>query len=359
MKLDLPQQTRDEAEARRWIGSGWRYPFTLGERQGELQLLPADDTVAQPTLHYYHSDAGLLALSDPAPLLTLLADCPALTGVTEENEGWYWSYFNQQLSPQIISLLGKLAPTLAQQQTASPFTLRLSVQLGEEHAYSQLVIPLEALQRLATRTGWQRRYQPVNLALPLDTPLVMGCLTLSAQRLAALRPADVLLPTQRFFTPDGQGVIPFAHAQFQGQLRLASQPGEPDTLQITLKEDLTMSHPHDPIPSEGPQDVAAYASDVREDTTWHPDGDSARSGLDALPLELTIRCGNLRLTLGELQQLDAGSTVIVEHVTPGEAMLCHGNFLLAKGELVNVNGSLGLQITNIISNQPLKADSTL
>lgn len=58
---------------------------------------------------------------------------------------------------------------------------------------------------------------------------------------------------------------------------------------------------------------------------------SNTGSFDDLSLDLTIRCGNLQLTLGELQQLDAGSTVLVQHVTPGEALLCHGNSLAGEG----------------------------
>ncbi|MBD1589576.1 FliM/FliN family flagellar motor switch protein [Pseudomonas typographi] len=64
-----------------------------------------------------------------------------------------------------------------------------------------------------------------------------------------------------------------------------------------------------------------------------------------LPLDLTLRCGHLTLKLGELRRLSAGTVLEVHGVTPGCATLCHGERVVAEGELVDVDGRLGLQIT--------------
>ncbi|SDW08259.1 type III secretion protein Q [Pseudomonas syringae] len=71
--------------------------------------------------------------------------------------------------------------------------------------------------------------------------------------------------------------------------------------------------------------------------------------LDSLELELTLRCGELRLTLAELRRLDAGSVLEVSGIAPGHATLCHGEQVVAEGELVDVEGRLGLQITRLVT----------
>ncbi|WP_434702630.1 FliM/FliN family flagellar motor switch protein [Pseudomonas sp. Z1-12] len=70
-------------------------------------------------------------------------------------------------------------------------------------------------------------------------------------------------------------------------------------------------------------------------------------GLQSLALDLTLRCGELKLTLGELQRLSTGTIVEVSGIAPGHATLCHGEHVVAEGELVNVDGRLGLQITRL------------
>lgn len=71
--------------------------------------------------------------------------------------------------------------------------------------------------------------------------------------------------------------------------------------------------------------------------------------LDSLELDLTLRCGELRLTLAELRRMDAGTILEVSGIAPGHATLCHGEQVVAEGELVDVEGRLGLQITRLVA----------
>ncbi len=71
--------------------------------------------------------------------------------------------------------------------------------------------------------------------------------------------------------------------------------------------------------------------------------------LSQLPIMVTVRCGALNLTIEELQRLGSGTVLEVQGVTPGYASLCHGEQVVAEGELVDVGGRLGLQITRMAS----------
>lgn len=74
---------------------------------------------------------------------------------------------------------------------------------------------------------------------------------------------------------------------------------------------------------------------------------SEASTLHSLAVGLSLRCGELKLTLGELQRLSEGTILEVSGITPGYATLCHGEQVVAEGELVDVDGRLGLQITRL------------
>lgn len=80
-----------------------------------------------------------------------------------------------------------------------------------------------------------------------------------------------------------------------------------------------------------------------------PSEQAAPSALQSLALDLTLRCGALKLTLGELQRLSAGSIIEVSGIAPGHATLCHDERVVAEGELVDVDGRLGLEITRLAS----------
>jgi type III secretion protein Q len=71
--------------------------------------------------------------------------------------------------------------------------------------------------------------------------------------------------------------------------------------------------------------------------------------LERLPLELTLRCGRLTLSLDALRRLGSGTILEVGGTTPGYATLCYGEQVVAEGELVDVDGRLGLQITRTAS----------
>jgi type III secretion protein Q len=85
---------------------------------------------------------------------------------------------------------------------------------------------------------------------------------------------------------------------------------------------------------------------AQNDAPQHPDEFASLAGL---PLDLTLRCGQLNLSLGELRRLSNGTVLVASGVTPGFATLCHGERVVAEGELVDVDGRLGLQITRTAS----------
>jgi type III secretion protein Q len=89
--------------------------------------------------------------------------------------------------------------------------------------------------------------------------------------------------------------------------------------------------------------------DWQEPASEHPEAEEPLNldPLDQLPMALTLRCGSLNLTLGDLRRIAAGSVLEVSGVTPGYATLCHGDRVVAEGELVDVEGRLGLQITRM------------
>ncbi|WP_062381831.1 FliM/FliN family flagellar motor switch protein [Pseudomonas abietaniphila] len=105
-----------------------------------------------------------------------------------------------------------------------------------------------------------------------------------------------------------------------------------------------------------PADTAwpAHEDERPVEEPYHPDDATADTPptvdpLDQLSMALTLRCGTLTMSLGELRRVAAGTVLEVSGITPGYATLCHGERVLAEGELVDVEGRLGLQITRMAS----------
>ncbi|AVJ19286.1 MULTISPECIES: FliM/FliN family flagellar motor switch protein [Serratia] len=335
--LKLRRQSAAEARLRGLLGHGLRLAFQLGERAGELRIEPAagERQAAETALRCM---AGPLWLSDAEGVCALLSDCPALPTAGDEDDLWYWPLFNHALSAQIRALFGELnaadgAPP------AGAFGVRLTVTLGDLRAQSALTAAPEVLCALLAAPGWQGIVNDTLTALPLTLPFCVGALTLSLAELTRLQPDDVLLPREDTFTPHGAGTLRFAHFRAQGEL--VGEEGRSTGFYLTDLETTSVTFPYNDNETE---------SDVQDESGMERRIDAEPAGvtLDPLPLALTVRCGHLHLTVGDLQRLAPGATIMVDHVQPGEALLCHGDYPLAKGELVDVEGRLGLQITHML-----------
>ena len=69
---------------------------------------------------------------------------------------------------------------------------------------------------------------------------------------------------------------------------------------------------------------------------------------DELSMTLNVRCGTLNLTLGELRNLVPGSVLGIAGFAPGTAGLYYGDRPIGQGQLVEVDGRLGLQLSRVV-----------
>lgn len=334
--LQLRQQSPLAARLRQQIGAGLRFDYHLNGEAGWLKLVLNAAGGEPPSTTVLRCHSGLLHLTDAEAVCSLMSACPLLPEPGSA-ESWYWPLFNQHLSDELRCLWGGFSAADQSADSAEALSLRLTVQLGDRQGESQLSISLNSLALLLNRNGWQPLISPSAERLPLTLPLTLGTLTFSLQQLRSLQPQDVVLPTTQHFSPSGNGVLRFARLSLQGEL--INEAGRSAHFYISDLETTDVNLTPDDYAMDGmPQPEEEWASAPQNEA----------SVFDPLPLALTLRCGHLKLTLGELNRLTAGSTVMVEHVQPGEAILCHGDFPLAKGELVDVEGRLGLQITHML-----------
>ncbi|WP_436892687.1 FliM/FliN family flagellar motor switch protein [Siccibacter turicensis] len=344
--LALRRQRRIEAQLRQKTGAGWRFRFDTDEASGWLELHLTAQASGAVQARGLACQAGTLWLSEPEAVCGLLSSCPALPDAARD-QAWYWPLYNQAMCAPLQDLLGAISPSDADVPPDDLLWLSLTVVLGDARAHSALGATPETLTHLLAHVGWQPLYAPADEALSLSLPLNLGALTLPLAQLRALRPDDVILPTRTWFTPTGEGELHLARVRIQGELQ--GEEGRAGRFYIT---DLEIT------------DVNVTPDDYAMDGMPQPDDErpaapaTETSAFDPLPLALTLRCGHLRLTLGEINRLSVGTTLMVDHVVPGEALLCHGDFPLAKGELVDVEGRLGLQITHMLpaAANPLDAD---
>ncbi|WP_437614519.1 FliM/FliN family flagellar motor switch protein [Erwinia sp. V71] len=316
--LLLRRQSQHEARLRQQIGAGWRFPYRLNDAAGWLQLSLATEHAPRSATQPLACDLGVLHLTQAEAVCSLMSACPLLPPEQAE-ESWYWPLFSQSLSEELRHLFGQL-----KWQETPPDD-------------NGLWLSLNTLSLLLNKAGWQPVTPPPAEQLALTLPFTLGALSFSLEQLRTLRRNDVILPVTTHFSPDGSGVLRIARLSLQGEL--VSEAGRSAHFYITDLETTDVNLTPDDYAMDGL---------TQPEEQWNDAPQREATAFDPLPLALTLRCGHLKLTLGELSRLSVGSTLIVEHVQPGEAILCHGDFPLAKGELVDVEGRLGLQITHML-----------
>lgn len=71
------------------------------------------------------------------------------------------------------------------------------------------------------------------------------------------------------------------------------------------------------------------------------------SAMSEVPLEVTVRLGSARMTLGELLELRPGSVLLLDREVGEPAEILVGDRVVALGEMVRVDQDLGVRLTRV------------
>ncbi|MDY4313612.1 type III secretion system cytoplasmic ring protein SctQ [Pectobacterium actinidiae] len=350
--LTLPSLCAQHARIRSVLAAGLSLPFTRDGLAGRLHLQlanvhkQAEDSFTTQTSRW-RSDIGNLSLTDPSPVLSLLSDCPLLP-LTEDDDAaqeWYWTLYNQSLNPVLRTLIGEIYPlSLPQKEQDSTEQNHnaawLSVSWNGMTVRSQMQAADAVWLALFSRSDWHRQRHALPAGMAITIPLTLADAVLPLSALHGLRTGDLILPHRPWFTPSGEGTLSSGTLRLRGVLQLAAFA--PYTFTVTDMETVSM-------PSSATDTMLTATQPDTSALEFTPMSDNVTENLPPLPVTLHIRCGSLTMTLAELQHLASGSVLTLRDVVPGQAWLYHGDIALASGDLVDVEGRLGLQITQCFS----------
>lgn len=178
----------------------------------------------------------------------------------------------------------------------------------------------------APRSALEPRRDPLDAstlaalgATPLEVPLVAGVLAMTAAELAALSPGDALVPLTLARTGDA----------FHGELLLA--PPDSDVgFAADLGDDGRL------VLREGPLPLEAEDSMV--------DKDALAQSLGETPVVVRVEVGSAQMTAREWAALGAGDVVALGKRIGDHVVLRVGGAEVARGELVDVDGEIGVRI---------------
>jgi type III secretion protein Q len=91
----------------------------------------------------------------------------------------------------------------------------------------------------------------------------------------------------------------------------------------------------------------------RQGGNWLMSEDGEESGgdgdIDDLPVRLAFDVGRLDIPLGQMKQLAAGAVLELGRAATGVVTISANGNRIGRGELVDVDGSLGVRIINLFS----------
>ncbi|MZI96037.1 hypothetical protein F9817_22895 [Vibrio sp. CAIM 722] len=323
--------------ASQYIGRGLtsRYETALGELVFTLRHL---ESSSHKPLTYFATQHGTLALptSGLETWLNQLSSLPYPAPLsTEDNEhAWQYELYCQHIYPALQPLLIPFTTLDNPSEIIEGQWFELIWQHNNQHGSVEIfTIPATIASWLSSGT-----WQPINeldlASLHCSSPLTLGC----CANVSALEQGDIVMLSTTYFSPTGSGAISLAGLQVDIEyLSSGTQP----QYQVTQ---VTTSSAFEALRT----DMNAYDSDPFH-SSYESDYDQASSSHDAhLTTSLKVVAGQITLTLAELRQLGPGSVLLPQGEAAGFASLFHGSTRIARGEIVTVEGQLGLQVTEVL-----------
>ena len=329
--LTLPLIKNSTVTARYRLGRGLRLAFQVAGQGGELRLEPGRAPASDEAL-CFETVCGVLSFAQAGPLLSLLGECPVtLAKSGNDPDSWLWALFQQHLSPQVRALVGYMR--LLETERPKGFGCRLSVTLGASRVMGYMWLTPQSFLALCDAGPWRTTAAPLPAAFQLAIAVTLGRVSLSVAQARSLRVGDVLVLDQIFYSAQGSGYVQVGRQRLHGGI-------DDDAGQLCL----TLTSIEDTSVDE---DFAAphYSENEDEESVVDVFG---HEPFDELSMALNVRCGTLNLTLGELRNLAPGSVLGIAGYAPGVAGLYYGDRPIGQGQLVEVDGRLGLQLSRVM-----------
>ncbi|WP_428000735.1 type III secretion system cytoplasmic ring protein SctQ [Acidovorax sp.] len=345
-----PQRlSRNEAQARTTIAQrAADLPLRLGSTAWQARLVPTTRAAAVPapstTLRFEWAGAQftlrLPALAIEQTLSASLGSA-ALPAVPDEVAQ---ALLEASLADLLASLqaLGRGSPQLLDWTagdalaTALPphaFDLLLHTDAGPEAIAASLYADGLGLLLLA---GLVARRAPVPGPVQDQAPLALraefGCCRLTLDEVSGLAPGDVVLVESCFL--GAQGGL-WLNAAGQAGLHVSYSQADGSA---AAAPSFTVLHPWtDTMPAVSSADEA-------------PANGAAAAALDALPVRLSFDLGDVALTVAQLRALQPGQTLDLGHPLAGAVRIRANGALVGEGDLVEIDGQLGVSIRNLFGN---------
>lgn len=197
--------------------------------------------------------------------------------------------------------------------------------------------------------------------LPVALPVKIASHSMRVALLDSIAVGDTILPETAYFDCDGKGSIDVMGLRLRvryqdfNRVEIVSLEGEMDI--ESNVDDEKMGATPELAASLVPAPVASTeepdgSSEEAVSSPEEPAGDGAPpcsaqlAGVERLPVKVDFELGHLQLSLAQLRTIGPGVLLQIEGASPSSVSVLSSGRLLGHGEIVDVNGQLGIRITD-------------
>lgn len=337
------------------VGGGLYYPYTRECQRGKL-FVEMIDSIEFPSFSTWQCQHGLFQIYAAEPLMSMFSVCPPGNEYSEiEENNWIWGIYNHMLSPELQQLWGYIYPAELC-EIPSAFILKVTCVL-EGHVVNALIkSSVYTLKKILSSKGWYNSPQSVMQSLNMQVPIKVSSLRLTMRTLLMMECGDLIIPGVNNFNPGGCGTLNFGALTLEGEIKSYGE----NTICFVIKE-MGVMESNKSMNQDEVNEIIHDFNDIEDNHIVIDDKDNdigqynnevqdlRQREYASLSLDLHIQCGNVIVTLNDLEHLSVGSTLLTDNLQPGQAKLCYQRNVIAHGELVDVAGRLGFLVSRVIS----------
>ena len=344
--LSLARWRHDDAAINNLLHSGARIDLSALEPGTSLELHPCAPAIrgefdptsphsgANETCLALEGDTGTLCIESAAQWIHALTNIPIDLKVVSAEQTWLLATAAALLPFPLQPMFNTLRRWQGAVPPTSTYKARLVLRTVDHvlttHGYASAAV-WERMFGTQTTTRRALEACPGWSSWIWQQPVVVGSHVLSKATLQKLQVGDIVMPERRLFDVNGRGRLPLGNLQLDIQNTLESE--------LEVVGVYTNSDNQDTIDTASPTN---HRADLL--------GKSAVTdavGLSGIPMELQFELGVLKMSLGQMQSLDIGSILHLQApAAPPQVRILVGGQSIGKGDLLDVDGQLGIQITH-------------
>ncbi len=393
--LTLRNLSKQRVRLARMVGRGCfvRLPGT----QAVFSIRPADDAgVEWCDSLFLETSGGPIEIADGARLILGLTGIHpgALQSMHEERRQWFAAALAGRLAGTPFAD-ARIAAAGVTMDVEDSCCLRLTLR-SRRHILTMLArAPVSAWLDFLPRSDWslERTPAPDLLMTAHQETVRIAQHTLPSGVLRTLTPGDVIVPDSPFFRSDGEGRMRLGNRivrvrytepnsleilDVEGKVMTENPESQTETaaahvprdetaddaeaagdataglrsdaengVQEQIQEQVQAQAPEQ-VQDEAQSEAEAIAAEIdaaaTEESLAVGDQEDAHGDLDSVPITLSFELGKVSLPLAEVRTLGPGAVVLFAGGSPASVAIVSAGQTLGRGELVDVEGQLGIRV---------------